>query len=120
MVNGSCLESLEPEGVVLFLTRKLHSRVLNSFGTERQREEVGGLKVLVMERLVLLLCWSATFLCSKSTLSRLILRMVDLVALNVAKRFKEGLSFATASAGFSADGFLVRDVMVVGHCYNDQ
>ncbi|MCJ1316053.1 hypothetical protein MMC15_001373 [Xylographa vitiligo] len=43
---------MEPEDLIPFLTRNLHWRILNSFGTERQREEVGGLKVLVMERLV--------------------------------------------------------------------
>ena len=52
MVNGLRLESLEPEDVVPFLTRNLHWRILDNFGQERQREEVGGLKVQVMERLV--------------------------------------------------------------------
>ena len=54
LVNGSRLESLEPEVVVPFLTRNLHWRILDSFGQERQREEIAGLKVQVMERLVLL------------------------------------------------------------------
>ncbi|MCJ1382861.1 hypothetical protein MMC17_005974 [Xylographa soralifera] len=52
LVHGSRLESLEPEAVVPFLTRNLHWRILDNVGKEHQREDIGGLKVQVMERLV--------------------------------------------------------------------